>query len=252
MGGVPLWVVFVATLLLVLVAVEIGYRIGLIRQRGRAHEKEAPVGAMVGAALGLFAFLLAFTFGFAANLFQAKRDVLLEEANAIGTAYLRADFLPQAERRAVRELLREYVDVRLAAAQSGDVEAAISRSAELHAQLWTLGTAGVRENPDSIVGGLFIQALNELIDLHAKRVMVAVRSRIPPAIWIALYAIAFFALGTMGYHSGLAGAPRSYAIVAVAFSAAIWLITDLDTAQEGSLRVSQQTMVDVRESMDAP
>jgi hypothetical protein len=84
--------------------------------------------------------------------------------------------------------------------------------------------------------------------------MVALRTRIPSTIWAALYAVAFLAFGTMGYHGGLAAANRSFAVLAVAviFSAVIWLIKDLDTAQEGTLRVSQQAMVDLRDSMNGP
>jgi len=251
--ALPVWAVFVLTVVLVVFAHELGYRLGVVRQRATAHEKEASVGAMVGAALGLLAFLLAFTFGLGANLIQMKREVVLDESNAIGTAYLRADFLAEPQQRAVRGLLREYVDVRLAAAESGDVEPAIKRSEEIHTLLWTQATASMSENPSSIAVGLFVQALNEVIDLHAKRLMIGVRSRIPPPIWIVLYSIAFFAFGTMGYHGGLAATNRSFALVAVAiiFSAVIWLIRDLDTAQEGALRVSQQAMIDLRNSINA-
>jgi hypothetical protein len=208
---------------------------------------------MVGATLGLLAFLLAFTFGVAANLFAMKRDVLLDEANAIGTTYLRADFLPDADRRAVRELLREYVDIRLSAVETGDIAPAIARSEEIHTLLWARAAANMNANPESIAGGLVIETLNEVIDLHAKRVQVGARYRIPSTIWIVLYAIAFFAFGTMGYHGGLAAANRSFALLAVAiiFSAVIWLIRDIDTSQEGTLRVSQQAMIDLRNSMNA-
>jgi hypothetical protein len=91
-----------------------------------------------------------------------------------------------------------------------------------------------------------------VIDLHSARVMIAVRSRIPPTIWLALYSIAFFAFGTMGYHGGLGAANRSFALLAVAviFAAVMWLIKDLDTAQEGTLQVSQQSMIDLRNSMN--
>jgi hypothetical protein len=247
----PLWGVFVVTLLLILLAHEIGYRLGTVRAKAHSHEKEAPVGAMVGATLALLGFLLAFTFGLAANLFQMKRQVLLDEANAIGTTYLRADFLPEPARAAVRDLLREYVDVRLAAVESGDVAPAIERSEEIQSELWARASAAMVESPNSIAYGLFVETLNDVIDLHAARVMIAVRSRIPPTIWIALYAIAFFAFGTMGYHGGLGGANRSFALLAVAiiFSAVIWLVRDLDTAQEGTLRVNQQAMIDLRNSM---
>ena len=250
--ALPLPAIFLATVLLVLVAVEIGYRFGSLRRSAAAHEKEAPVGAMVGATLGLLAFLLAFTFGFAAELYQAKRAVLLEEANAIGTAYLRADFMPEAE--GARRLFREYVDVRLAAAQSGRVDTAIERSEQIQTELWTLGSESALKNPSSLPIALFVEALNDVIDVHSKRITIALRTRIPPAIWASLYAIAFFAFGTMGYHSGLAAANRSFAVVAVAliFSSVIWLIKDLDTAQEGALRVSQQAMMDLRDSMNGP
>lgn len=248
----PLWGVFVVTLLLILVAHEIGYRLGAVRQKAQ-KEKEAAVGAMVGATLALLGFLLAFTFGLAANLFQAKRQVLLDEANAIGTTYLRADFLPDEQRAAVRDLLREYVDVRLAAVETGDIASAIKRSEEIQNELWGLATATMVESPRSVAYGLFVETLNDVIDLHAARVMIAVRSRIPPTIWLALYSIAFFAFGTMGYHGGLAAANRSFALLAVAviFSAVIWLVRDLDTAQEGTLRISQQAMIDLRNSMNA-
>jgi hypothetical protein len=250
----PLWGVFVVTLLLILLAHEIGYRLGAVRQKAPAHEKEAPVGAMVGATLALLGFLLAFTFGLAANLFQAKRQVMLDEANAIGTTYLRADFLSEPARVAVRDLLREYVDIRLAAAETGEVAPAIKRSEEIQTQLWAHASASMVESPSSIAYGLFVETLNDVIDLHAARIMIAVRSRIPPTIWLALYSIAFFAFGTMGYHGGLAAANRSFALLAVAviFSAVIWLVRDLDTAQEGTLRVSQQAMIDLRNSMNPP
>jgi len=253
-ASLPLWATLVVTLLIVLIAIEFGYRAGMIRQGSARHEKEAAVGVMVGATLGLLAFLLAFTFGFAANLFQAKRDIVLEESNAIGTAYLRADLLPESHTADVRALFREYVDVRLAAAETGAIVETIRRSEELQVQLWAHAVASMRERPDSLAVGLFVQALNAVIDVHSKRVMVGVRGRIPGTIWVALYAVAFFSLGTMGYQGGLAGTSRSFAIIAVAitFTAVIGLILDLDRPQEGTLRVSQQSMIDLRNSMTGP
>jgi hypothetical protein len=102
--------------------------------------------------------------------------------------------------------------------------------------------------------GLFVQSLNEMIDLHAKRVQAALRSRIPGPIWLGLFAVAAFSLATMGYHAGLSGTRRSLAILAVAvtFSVVIELIADLDRPQEGVLRVSQQALLDVQRSMNTP
>ena len=94
LDALPLWGLFLVILLLVLLSVEGGYRLGKYRRSRSEQEKEAPVGAMVGATLGLLAFMLAFTFGLAAARFDTRRQVLLDEANAIGTTYLRAGMLP--------------------------------------------------------------------------------------------------------------------------------------------------------------
>jgi hypothetical protein len=250
----PLWGVFVATLLLVLLSVEAGYRFGRYRRGRSEKEKEAPIGEMVGAMLGLLAFMLAFTFGLAAARFDSRRQALLDETNAIGTSYLRAGLLPEPYRTEVRKLLREYVEVRLEAVRSGDVKPAVRRSEELHGLLWAQATAVGEKNPGSIVVGLFIQSLNEVIDLHSKRVTVGLRNRIPGTIWAALYAVAVLAVAAMGYHGGLAGAGRSLAILAVAFtfSVVLWVIADLDRPMEGWLEVSPQAMIDLRNSMTEP
>jgi hypothetical protein len=249
----PLWGVFVATLLLVLAAVEAGYRAGRRRRARAGQENDAPVGAMVGAALGLLAFLLAFTFGLAAARFDTRRQIVVEEANAIGTTYLRAAMLSDAHRKPVRDLLREYVDVRLGAAGGGPLDEAVRRSTELQDSLWTHAVAAGQENPGSIVVGLFVQALNETIDVHGVR-LATVRTRIPGAIWMALYAVALVALAAMGYQEGLARETRSVVVlaVAIAFSLVLWLIADLDRPQEGSLRVSQRPMIELRASMTEP
>ena len=249
----PLWGVFAATLLLVLLSVELGYRLGRYRHKTTPREKEEPVGAMVGSTLGLLAFLLAFTFGLAAARFDSRRAVVLDEANAIGTTYLRAAMLPEY-RDELRTLLRDYVGVRLEIVRTGLVMPRVRRSEELQAQMWNRTAALGAKHPGSIVVGLFIQSLNEVIDLHAKRLAVGLRGRIPGVIWAGLYGVAGLALAGIGYQSGVAGTSRSLEIaaVALAFSLVIWLIADLDRPGEGFLTVSQQAMVDLQSSMGEP
>jgi hypothetical protein len=249
----PLWGLFLVILCLILLSVEGGYRLGQYRRRRSEEEKEAPVGAMVGATLGLLAFMLAFTFGLAAARFETRRQVLLDEANAIGTTYLRAGMLPE-RRDAIRTLLRDYVDTRLEAVRSGNVTAGIRRSEHLQEQLWAQAEAMGETHPTSIVVGLFVQSLNEVIDLHAKRVTAGLRNRIPGAIWVALCAVAVLSLAAMGYHAGLSRTSRSLAELAVAFTFAvvIGLIADLDRPQEGVLKVSQQALMDLRQSIQVP
>lgn len=246
---VPLWALLIGIMLIVLFSVEGGYRVGRIRAR-RVHEMETPVGEMVAATLGLLAFILAFTFGLAATRYDTKRQVLVDEANAVGTTYLRAQMLPE-RRDEIRALLREYVDARIDAATPGKLAEAIRRSEDLQKRLWQLTVPIAVKNPNSIIVGLFVQSLNDVIDLHTKRLTAAVRNRIPLAIWAALYGISIFSFAAMGYHSGLTGTPRSLVIVAVAFtfSVVIALIADLDRSQEGVLKVSQQALTDLRQSL---
>jgi hypothetical protein len=247
----PLWALFICILLVVLLSVEFGYRLGKYRRSRQEQEKEAPVGTMVGATLGLLAFILAFTFGLAAARFDARRQVLLDEANAIGTTYLRAGMLPERGEE-IRGLLREYVTARLEGVQPGKLAEGIRQSENIQQKVWTEAETVGQKNPNSIVVGLFVQSLNEMIDLHAKRVQAGVRSRIPSPIWLGLFAVAVLSLAGMGYFEGLTGTRRSLAVIAVAiaFSVVIELIADLDRPQEGVLRISQQALLDVQQSMN--
>src|SRR5262249_2398058 len=98
---------------------------------------------------------------------------------------------------------------------------------------------------------LFVSALNDVIDVHAKRIHAVTQNRIPWAIWAALYLVAFCSFAAMGYHAGVVGKSRSWAVLAVAitFSAVLWLVSDFDSPCEGLLSVSQQALIDTRASM---
>src|SRR6184192_2020185 len=167
LDALPLWGVFIAILLVVLLSVECGYRLGKYRRSRHEREKEAPVGTMVGATLGLLAFILAFTFGLAATRFDTRRQLLLDEANAIGTTYLRAGMLPEQGEK-IRALLQDYVGVRLNAVRPGNAAEGVRQSENTQQQLWAEAETVGQKNPNSIVAGLFVQSLNEVIDLHPK------------------------------------------------------------------------------------
>lgn len=250
----PLWAVFALTLAVVLISIEAGFRLGRRRGAQAEQESQSSVGAMTNASLALLAFLLAFTFGFAASRLEARRTVLLDEVNAIGTTYLRAATLPEPERAQARAQLREYVDVRLEGARSGRLDAAIQRSQELQTRLWDSAAALAARSPDSIVVGLYLQTLNEMIDLHAKRINEGLRVRIPATVWSALFALTVISMAEMGYQTGLAGKrrPLTAPAFALAFALVIWLIADLDQPHAGWVRVSQKPMQELRESMTQP
>jgi hypothetical protein len=252
LDAVSLWALMLVASVVLLLAVEMGYRIGTLRHAHTPDERDQPVGAMVGSILALLALVLGFTFSLAATRFEARRQTVLEEANAIGTTYLRARLLPEPERGETEKLLREYVQQRIQGASAANTADAITRSETLHELLWAQAMSAADKQPNSIMVGVFIQSLNELIDLHATRLMAGLRSRIPLVIWGGLFGLALLGMASVGYQAGLTTTRRSPVMLGLvlAFSVVLLLIADLDRGQEGLLRVSQQALVDVQQTME--
>jgi hypothetical protein len=253
LDAVPLPVFFVATVAIVLLCIEGGFQLGRRRRRSAEDEKEAPVGAIVAATLGLLGFLLAFTYGLVATRFDAGRKIIVEEANIIGTAYLRAGLLPDARRDRVRALLRDYVDARLRARETGEVEPVLRQSTRTHSALWAEAEAVGREQPDSISAGLFILSVNDTIDMHSTRVLVSLQNRLPLVLWIALLGVMVLTMTGVGYQCGLSRSRRSPAIgvLVISFSALLYIVADMDRPREGLIAIGTGAMEDVRRMMDA-
>lgn len=248
METLPLWLLLLLTLAFVLGFAELGHRFGEKRRKRSELEKTEPVNAMTGTMLGLLAFILAFVFGVSATRFSAREDLVLREANAIGTCYLRADLLPEAQREPARALLREYVDVRLAWAASesaGDAR----HSQQIHAKLWKIAAEFGRVNSGSESASLFIDSLNEVIDVHEERVLA--RAHINGVIWTALFVLTALAFAATGYYTGLHASVRSPVLpaTALAFAIVIVLIADLDRPMDGLVTTNQHAMHDLQVSI---
>lgn len=243
---------FVATAIGMLLAFECGYRLVHVGRRVEC-EKEASVSGISGAILGLAAFMLAFTFSMVADRYSARKDLVRQEANAIGTAYLRSDILPESERQKSQELLRLYVDNRLEAARSQEhilLQKNKIESVRIHHQLWDLAVVNARRDLNSDIGALYIESINNVIDIHELRVAL-VSSRIPVVIWGVLYILVLLGMISIGYQTAVSKSGRSWItmVLVLAFSLVITLIATLDHAQSAFIRVSQQPLVDVRETM---
>jgi hypothetical protein len=204
--------------------------------------------------LGLLAFMLAFTFGMAASHFDQRKKLVLDEADVIGTAYLRADLLPDAEVSPARELLREYVNARLSLLRGADLEPVLRRSDEIHRLLWTKAVSLSREPSNELVGRLYVPSLNEVISLHGRRVSLALRYRVPGVVWIVLFLLIVSGMATVGYQTAVGGARRSLPVILLtaALSLVILLIADLERPTEGFLKGDQQALVELAESLGPP
>lgn len=249
---IPLWAQFAVTVLLVLAVLEGGYRLALFRKRQSGKGIDAPIGSVIGGTLGLLGFLLAFTFGMAASRFETRRELLLDEVNAIGTCYLRAGLVPDTERVEIRRRLREYVHLRAEVVkQPQTLPQVIARSEELKDELWLQALLVAKKDSNSEMHALFVDSLNDVIDFHTKRLVVS-QYRIPDAIWVSLYVVSMLSMAGVGYQFGLAGT-RDNAIslfLALAFSIVICLIADLERGHEGNLQVSQQPMIELDRKLE--
>jgi hypothetical protein len=189
--AIPSWALFVAVVVIVLASIEGGYLLGRFAHRRTEDEKESPVAAIAGSILGLGAFLLAFTFGIVANRYDARKELVREEANIIRTAWLRSDFLPEPDRAETRALIRKYLDTRLEFAQSREFDperakTVLAQVEEDQGRLWEIAVANARKDLNSDVAALYIESLNELFAIHALRVAQGLQARIPFEIWIML------------------------------------------------------------------
>ena len=251
---IPIWALFIVTVLVFLIAVEVGFRVGKLKRSRREQAQKAQVSTVLGASLALLAFFLAFTFSMASSRYDTRRELVLEETNVIETTSLRAQLLPEPYRTEIQDLLLKYVDVRARvglANKNETIQQLIVRSEELHSLLWSQVVALIEKKPSSVVTGLFIQSLNNVIDLHGKRVTVSMRNRIPTIIFLTLYFVAFLSMAMMGYQAGLIGMRSLVANLAlvITFSAVLMLITDLERPSQKLFGVSQQSIVELRSKL---
>jgi len=244
--------IFVVSVGVIFAASEIGRRYGVFA-RGRGRDNDATLEAAV---LGLLALMISFTFSMALTLFEARRDAVLNEANAIGTTALRARLLPAPHDARAVKLLRDYVQIRLdlyrRAPSARELDAAIDQSNAIQTSLWQEVKAVEAVDKGMVPTGLFIQTLNEMIDNQEKRV-TAYRNRVPDIALVALYAIAFIAVAFAGFGAELDSRRSRLPVylTGMIVCTVLLLIQDLGRPDAGLIWAGQQPMIDTAASIAA-
>jgi hypothetical protein len=254
LDGIPIVGVFLAFVAISLVVYELGYRLGRWWQRRTPDHKEGPTGMLVASVLGLLAFLLAVTMSMASDRFDTRRGLVLEETNAIGTTYLRAGFLDEPVAGDIRGLLREYVPLRVTVNDRTQYLANQEASIVILNQIWKQAEEVARAHPESETVSLFIQTLNDTIDLQTTRATANIHARVPETVLILLFLGEILAMGVVGYSAGLTGSRGLVAalMLVLTFSAVLTLVVDLDRPRDGFLQVNQQPLITLSEQLGPP
>jgi hypothetical protein len=254
---IPIWLLFIGAMSLMVFFIEVGFRLG---KRALLNAKKAQISqvrAIMGAGLGLLAFILAFTFSTAQSHFELRVQSVAEEARIARNAFMQADLLAEPERTQAKQLLKDYIDLRSNMRNSSNLNVSeaiaelISFSEQIQKKLWALAVNASRQNTGDQSteksNDAFMASVLALIDIHFTRVHSSVMNRIPLTIWITLYLMAALSMIIMGYQAGLTErrSPVATVTLALAFSAVIILITDLDRPVMRFFQVNRQLLVDL-------
>jgi hypothetical protein len=250
----PLFLVGLLVLLMLLAAFEIGYRgHDWLKRKGGNRAAHGGQDHLLSAVLGLLALLLGFTFSLALNRYETRRDLVLQEANAIGTTFLRAELLDEPNRTAITGLLRSYTDARIAWSDADAGRVGLTRTSMLQQQLWSATGGAIRHDSSQQLSRGLMDAMNESFDLASARAE-ARAAHIPDRVLHVLMLYAALSIMMLGYISAAGGRPHRIAttLLLVLLTLAIAVILDLDRPRNGAIQVSQQPLIDLRASLDQP
>jgi len=239
---------------LMLVASEAGFRLGRRPGEQTSEDTKSQITTVEAGIIGILGLLLGFTMSMAVTRFEVRKHLVLEEAQAIGTAYLRTQLLPATEGKEIADLLRAYTNARVPPEQVRDIHeqiiAARRESVHLQDAFWQRAVTYGQKDPNAVRAGLLLQSLNEVIDLDAARWM-AFQNHVPETVIYVIAMVSLLAAMVVGYTFGLGGLRQLFWIctLSLAITLVLAVIIDLDRPREGLIRVSQQPLLDLQKQL---
>jgi hypothetical protein len=256
MDLIPLELLFAATVIFIFIAIELGYRAGNTHSESLKKVREKITSTNAGAILGMLGFILVFAFGIVYGRYDTKKSLVWEEANIIRNVWGRSDFLPEQDRIEAKKQILKYVDLRIDAVLSKDLEkvqTALKETNKIQYQLWDMAVVNARKDMNSDVAALYIESLNEMNNYHALRMTIGLMQRIPDFIWFILYLLVFLGMFSIGYQASISNSSRKSwltPVMVLSFSLMILLIASLDRPQGGFITVSQQPLIELKNWMN--
>jgi hypothetical protein len=254
---VTFWSIAGGLLLVIVVLLEVGRRVGARRREADSGGANEGLGAIEGAVFGLMGLLIAFTFSGAAARFDARRAEIGQEANAIGTAYLRIDLLPASVQPALREDFRNYVDLRIETFRKirrsvQGAEQDYARSMDLQNKIWKEGVVACQQQASPAATMLVLESFNAMIDITTTR-LVSAQTHPPAVIFygLGLLVLATSLLAGYGMAAGKKRSSMHMILYAIIMSASLYTILDLEYPRVGLIRLdsADQVLIDLRGSM---
>lgn len=255
---VPLLAVFAINVLIQLLFIEAGYR-WATRKGGKGNKAQmAQVRAIMGASLGLLAFMLAFSFNMAQQHYEERIRAYMMEVSAIDSAFRGADLIRPEARQAAKDLLVEFARIRIQTnqvAENQDMPALVElirESERMHDRLWAIAERSMEGGEDGYDTGLFAQAVLAMIDAHDARLQTIFFNRVSPIIWFTLLGMAILSMLVTGFQAGLTGTRSNLATwtLAVCFAFVMMLITDLDRPVMTLFKENRQLMIELHNRME--
>ncbi|NNJ95616.1 MAG: hypothetical protein HKP12_00455 [Gammaproteobacteria bacterium] len=244
-------VIVVILFIAIVVFNEFGFRGGRFVQSRTDSEVKSLTGSIQASILGLLALLLGFTFSMSMQRYDNRSMALIDEANAIGTAILRTQLLPENYRDEAYSLFQEYVSLRVEIGQL-DLTKTEERNkynentANLQNKLWSLAISATEVDPRPVTTGAFVKSLNDVFDSQGKR-NALLQMQVPEVVLILLFMVFISSGGIMGYSAGLSG-KRMFApivLVSLLITLIVFIIIDLDRPKRGLIQVNQSVLIEL-------
>lgn len=251
--------VLIAGLLLLALAaaIEAGYHLGMRSRPMASDSSKTHINTIQASLLGVLALLLGFTFSISLQRFDKRSEAVIDEANAIGTAYLRTQLLPPALGEDARQQLRQYLDLRLASgaialANPAARHALLDQAGRQQNRLWQQAVLAAEADSRPVTSGLYLQALNELIDAYGRR-DAALNRHVPEVVLLLLFTTFLLTSTIVGYSAGLAGHRATFVtyVMISLIVVLVFIIVDLDRPRRGLIQVDQTSLMDLRETMSS-